>query len=77
MFKPIYKEISQKVYWHWLSANPNAIHLLVNLDYTNMKKQCKSFCEELISYVFHPNRIHKLSEKYDLDYIDYFELLGF
>jgi hypothetical protein len=73
---PILERNLDKVDWHFLSMNPNAIHLLGKLDYGEMKEQCKSFCEELVSYVFHPTRVMRLSDKFGLDCVEYFDALG-
>ena len=64
-----------KINWFELSRNPNAIHLLARLDTEKMRENCKAFAEELAAYVFHPVRLMKICEKYELELEDYFELV--
>jgi hypothetical protein len=40
-----------------------------------MKEQSKELSEELVSYVFNPLRIERMSEKHKLDMESYIELL--
>jgi hypothetical protein len=63
-----------KIHWRVLSENPNAIHLLANLDYENMKENIKEFNQELIEYVFNPNRLLRLCKLYDLSFDEINEL---
>ena len=52
-----------KIHWGSLSENLNAIQLFTKLDYIKMK----DFNQELCKYVFHPNRLLRLSKKYDIE----------
>ena len=45
------RTIPRKIDWTDLSANPNAMHLLFHVDYTQMKEQNEIFKEELVAYV--------------------------
>ncbi len=47
----------EKIYWNQLSCNPNAIHLLAPLNHEKMKENMKEFYEELVAYVFNPQRL--------------------
>ena len=68
MFKPIYKFINlDKVDWQILSENPNAIHLLCSLDYEKTKEANEPFREELMEYVFHPDRMIRIAHQHGLD----------
>ena len=64
-----------KVYWSDLSENPNAIHLLAKLNTEQTRLNCRSFAEELTKYVFHPVRLSRLSQCYNIDLTEYFELM--
>ena len=50
-----------KVDWDYLSLNPSAIHLLAPLDHQKMKENISLFKEELIEYVFNPQRLVRLA----------------
>ncbi len=45
-------------------SNPAAMHIIYSWDFNEMTNQNKLFAEELTSYVFHPLRLQRLSEKY-------------
>ena len=64
-----------KVDWDYLSQNPNAIHLLFKLNTDQMRLNCKPFAEELTKYVFHPLRLSRLSQCFNIDLTEYFELM--
>ena len=57
-----------KVDWGELSRNPNAIHLLAKLDTITMRENCKTFAEELATYVFHPIRLQNMSNLYGYEF---------
>ena len=38
-----------------------------------MSENCQQFAEELAAYVFHPVRLRRICETYDLDLEEYFE----
>ena len=44
--------------------------IFYKLDYENMKKNNIEFNEELMSYVFNPERISRLSKLYNVEFID-------
>ena len=58
--------------WSELSLNPNIMQL-VKLDTVKMRDNCNMFASELAAYVFHPNRLVRLCETYDLELDEYFE----
>jgi hypothetical protein len=64
-----------KVYWNGLSYNPNAIHLLFDLDRNKMLENMKDFCEELVEKVFNPRRAQRMADLYGLDMVEYLEML--
>ena len=64
-----------KVDWYWLSYNPNAIHLFSKLDTNKMRENNKAFAEELVSKVFHPMRLGRICETYNLELEELVELM--
>jgi len=64
-----------KVNRGYLSSNPNALHLLFPLDYKKMLENMKEFCEELVKAVFNPIRVKRMADLYDMDMVEYLELL--
>jgi hypothetical protein len=64
-----------KVDWESLSRNPNAIHLLFKYDYETMKQNNKDFCQELVQKVFNPDRLLRLCEIFNIDLLDYTDIL--
>ncbi len=65
-----------KVDWNNLSKNPNAIQLLFKYDYQTMKQNNKDFCEELVQKVFNPERLLSLCKTYNIDWLDYTDILN-
>ncbi len=59
-----------------LSYNPNATHLFFKYDYQSMKQNNKDFCEELVKKVFNPDRLLSLCESYNIDWLDYTDILN-
>ena len=72
---PLLEKHLDKVNWSHLSHNPNAIHLLATLDTVSMRTNCKVFAEELTAYVFHPTRLHNMSNAYGFELEEYIEHL--
>ena len=72
---PILEKHLDKVNWYNLSENPNAIHLFSKLDINKMKKNNKAFAEELVSKVFHPTRLLRICETYNLELEELVELI--
>lgn len=64
-----------KIDWMNLSLNKNIMQFLTYLDTKKMKDNCKKFAEELAQYVFHPARLHNISELYNTSVYDYLELI--
>jgi hypothetical protein len=64
-----------KVVWDSIIYNTNAFHLLVKLDTEKMRTICKPFAKELAEVVFHPARLMRICEKYNMDLDEYFELV--
>ena len=62
------------VEWYYLSNNPNAIHLIFPLDTDAMRAKCKPFAEELVAYVFHPERMLRMSDKLNMDLDDLLDM---
>ncbi len=60
------EQYPEKISWIDLSANPNAMHLLFHVDYTHMKEKNEEFKEELMTYVFQPERMIRLSKGMEL-----------
>jgi hypothetical protein len=65
-----------KVDWYNLSMNPSAIRLLFKYDYQTMKQNNKDFCEELVQKVFNPDRLLRLCENYNMDWLYYTDILN-
>ena len=61
----------EKIVWSELSMNPKAMHLLFHLDMERMKINNAPFTEELMAYVFQPERLMRLSSHYEVDFRDY------
>ena len=64
----------EKIHWKQLSLNPNAIHLLFRLDHVRMRKKNDAFKEELMAYVFDPERLMRFSKQYSVDFRTYLSL---
>ena len=73
---PILQNNLDKVNWESLSKNPNAIHLLFKYDYQCMMQNNKGFCEELVQKVFNPNRLLSLCKSFNMDWLDYTDILN-
>ncbi len=41
-----------------------------------MKENKKDFCEELVQKVFNPNRLLSLCKSYNMDWLDYTDILN-
>jgi hypothetical protein len=68
----ILEENLDKVDWGNLSQNLNAI---APLDTAKMRSNCQAFAEELTAYVFHPTRLQRVCDTYNLDLDEYFEMV--
>jgi hypothetical protein len=40
-----------------------------------MRANCEAFAEELVSYVFHPMRLERMSNAFEMDMDEYNDLL--
>ena len=69
-----YKNINQSLYK--FNQNLKFNNLFFQLDYEKMKKENKKFAEELAMYVFHPQRIMRLSIFYCVDFSDYLDFIS-
>lgn len=67
----IKKKNSWKSGWDILSENPS----ILTLDYEAMRHQCMAFAEELAEYVFHPERIERMSIRYNINFYSYLNAL--
>jgi hypothetical protein len=47
---------------------------LFQLDYNEMRKDIRQFSQELTEYVFHPLRLERLADKFQMDFDEYIEL---
>ena len=64
----------EKIDWEFLSFNKNAMHLLFKLDHKRMREDNEAFREELMSYVFDPDRLMRFSNKYSVDFRNYLSM---
>jgi predicted Ser/Thr protein kinase len=71
----ILKKNISNIYWSALSFNKNALYIFFDYDYEQMKKKNSNFCKELVTYVYHPNRIKRLSKKFNIDETIYLDIL--
>jgi hypothetical protein len=62
-----------KVNWYNLAMNSNLLELFTRLDCEAMRNNCKAFAEELAAYVFHPVRLERFTEKYNISVFDYMD----
>ena len=74
MFKSIPKN-PDKINWDGLSQNPNALHLLFDYDYEQMKENTKTLFCDLTEYVFHPIRLQRISETYGFSMEEYLDII--
>jgi hypothetical protein len=49
-----------------LSQNPNIMEIICDLDYDAMKQSMQPLAEELAAYVFHPVRMNRIAEQYNI-----------
>ena len=70
---PLLEKNPEKINWKQLSANPSAAHLLFPLDLVRMKKANEPFQEELVAYVFHPDRLCQLCKSMGIDFQTYIQ----
>jgi hypothetical protein len=56
--------------WSRLSRNPNIMEIICDLDYDAMKQTMQPLAEELTAYVFHPLRMNKIAEQYNISFDD-------
>ncbi len=66
--------IGQPLYYVYWNINDNEDVICV-MDYDLMRENMYDFCEELVKKVFEPKRIQKICDIYELDMVDYLELL--
>ena len=62
---PNYKNFKSKDGW-WIINSYN---------YTKMRERNKNFCEELVKKVFHPERIQRICDAYNMDMTQYLDLI--
>jgi hypothetical protein len=51
-----------------LSQNPNIMEIICDLDYDAMKQSMQPLAEEIAAYVFHPLRMNKIAEQYNISF---------
>ena len=64
----------EKIHWKQLSLNPVALHLLFQLDHETMSQANEPFKEELLEYVFDPERLMRFSAQYNVDFRTYLQM---
>jgi hypothetical protein len=57
-----------------LARNPNSIMLLFKINYSQMTTNNKLCHKELVEYVFHPNRLLKMSNIHNIEFSDLIDL---
>ncbi len=62
--------IISSISWNHLSANSRAIILFIKYDYEKMKENMQEFNEQLVAYVFNPNRLTRFGKKYGFEIWD-------
>jgi len=68
------EQYPEKINWDFLSANRNGSHLLFRLDHVQMREKNEAFKDELMTYVFDPDRLMRLSDKYSVDFRTYLSI---
>lgn len=68
------EQYPEKIDWNFLSLNKNAMHLLFRLDHERMREDNQAFREELMAYVFEPERLMHFSEHYEVDFRTYLSM---
>ena len=64
------KENKDKINWTQISTN----YSIFILDKEKMSDKIKFFAEELIQYVFNPDRLSKISKTYKIKFIDLIQI---
>ena len=64
-----------KIDWDMLTLNPNAIHLFFKFNYSKMTTNNNLFHKELVEYVFHPKRLFRFCNMYNLELSEFIDLL--
>ena len=64
-----------KLDWRELSKNTNFYKLSHKFNYLSMKNSMKDFFQELVAYVFRPNRLMRMSSHFNMDMAEYVEHL--
>jgi hypothetical protein len=62
------KENQDKINWRVLSKKPNIMEIICDLDYDAMKQSIQPLAEELTAYVFHPLRVNRIAEQYNISF---------
>jgi len=57
----------------WVLINPNALHLVCDIDYKRMKEHTQHLKEELQSYFFHPDRLSQMAKQLGIDVRTYLQ----
>lgn len=66
----------EKIDWNFLSLNTKAMCLLFRLDVSQMRERNESFRSELMSNVFDPERLIRLSKSFDVDLRTYLSMVS-
>ena len=59
-----------RIHWELICMNPCAFHLF-KLDYPAMRERNQEFRQELAIYLFNPDRLVRMSTRYDIDMRSY------
>jgi hypothetical protein len=72
---PLLEKNMDKIDWKEICMNENAMHLICKIDYEKTKRKQEAFRTELIERIFDPDRISRISKRYDLLFQDYLILI--
>jgi len=61
------EELPEEIDWDNLSQNRNAARLLCKLDLEKMKENALPLKDELIAYLYHPERLERLAKHMGLE----------
>jgi hypothetical protein len=64
-----------KINWEYFLYYSYTEPLLFNLDCQKMRECFYPISKEIVEYVFHPNRVFRIAEKFGIDVADYLDLI--
>jgi hypothetical protein len=71
----LFKQYPEKIEWEMVSECRFICDILLDYDYIAMRDTMQEFTNELIQYVFHPKRLIRICNLYNIEFIDYVEML--